>query len=98
MLCHDSGGDRYRSANKITNMVREQTVRPECPPVKFRCGQTAFQYWASLFREEPEGTKRNIASKKDRPTWYNGEVVAGPVYKYIVSGGARVEDHCYVVH
>jgi hypothetical protein len=62
------------------------------PDPLFRCGQTVLQYWARWFAAEPLDSGRTVASKKDRPNWYIGEVLAGPELKCITYGGVRVEE------
>ena len=57
-----------------------QAVPPkeDVPNTRFAAGQSVLQWWASWFKKEGPAPSRY--SKKQRPTWFSGEILSPGVY------------------
>ena len=72
---------------------------PKLPPPKFGNGQIALQWWASWFTPCALDAAPRQYSKKQRPSWYVGEVETyGGIMDVTYAGVEEKATHAYYVH
>ena len=65
------------------------------PMQKFRPGQSVLQWWAP-WMANAEKTPKQL-KKKQRPSWFSGEVISYEGFQEIKYAGSVVMSHTYIV-